>query len=101
MGTTSGWPPALKGDFNPRLCSAAESPLSVKVRLGDAAVPVSCTVRVPVAVTLTFGPRVPLSVIFPSLRESLTLVLCVEGTLIRRALGLADVEPPANDHCNA
>ena len=88
----------MKGDVNPRLCSAAESPLSVKVRLGADAVPVSWTIRVPVAFTLPLDLLTPLSFICPSLREMVTDLSFVEGTLILRALGFADVAPPLNDH---
>ncbi len=97
MGTTSGWPPALKGDTSPSLCSAPNSPLSMKVKLGDDADPESLTMRDPVALTVVFGFRTPLSFIVPLLRVRVTLVVFVRGTLITRALGLADVAPPVND----
>ena len=70
----------MKGDVNPRLCSAAESPLSVKVRVGDDADPVSSTTRVPVAVTLLSGFRMPLSFISPSLREIMAVAFRVGRT---------------------
>jgi hypothetical protein len=71
----------------------------MKVRLGDEADPESSTMRVPVAVTVAFGFRTPFSVIVPLLRVIVTVVVFVGGTLIVSALGLADVEFPANDHC--
>ena len=77
MGTTSGWPPALKGDASPSLCSAGRSPLSMKVKLGDAADPESLTMRDPVALTVVFGFRTPLSFIFPLLKVRVTLVVFV------------------------
>jgi len=53
--------------------------------------------RLPVAFTLALGLCTPLSFIVPFLRVSVTLVLLVGGTIIR-AVGLADVALPANDH---
>jgi hypothetical protein len=73
----------------------------MKVKLGDATDPESLTMRDPVAFTVVFGCRTPLSFIFPSLRVRLTLVVFVCGTLMTRAFGLADVAPPLNDHTRA
>jgi hypothetical protein len=73
----------------------------MKVRLGADAEPVSFTRRLPVAVTFAFGFRVPLSFIVPFLRVMLTVVVFVRGIAMVRALGLADLAPPANDHCRA
>lgn len=73
----------------------------MKVKLGDDTGPESLTIRVPVAVTLVFGLRTPVSFILPLVRERVTVAFFVEGTLIRRALGLADVAPLVNDHCRA
>ena len=89
----------MKGDTNPSWCSAPDSLVSVKVKLGDEAGPESLTVRVPVAVTVAFGFRTPFSFIVPLLRAIVTVVLLVGGTRIVSALGLADVALPANDHC--
>jgi hypothetical protein len=77
MGTTRWWPPALNGDTNPSLCSAGRSPLSMKVKLGDAADPESLTMRDPLARTVVFGFRTPLSFIFPLLKVRVTLVVFV------------------------
>jgi len=67
----------LKGDCNPSLCSAGLSPLSTKVKLGDDADPESLTTRVPVAVTVVFGFRTPLSLIVPLLRVRVAVVVFV------------------------
>jgi hypothetical protein len=98
MGTTRGWPPALKGETNPSFCSAVDSPVSINVKLGADADPESLTVRVPVAVTSAFGFRTPLSFRTPLLRVMVSVVLFVEGTSMLTALGLATVEPAGNDH---
>ena len=91
----------MKGDTKPSLCSAGRSPLSTKVKLGDAAGPESLTMRDPVACTLAFGFRTPRSFIFPLLKVRVTFVVFVCGTLIARAFGLAVVAPPLNDQRRA
>lgn len=73
----------------------------MKVKLGDAADPESLTMRDPVALTVVFGARTPLSFNIPLLRVRLTLVVFVCGTLMARALGRADVAPLLNDHRRA
>ncbi len=91
----------MKGDTSPSLCSAGASPLSMKVKLGDAADPESLTMRDPVALTVVFGARTPLSFNVPLLRVRAALAVFVCGTLIARALGRAEVAPPLNDHRSA
>ena len=49
----------------------------MKVKLGDAADPESLTMREPLAVTVAFGFRTPLSFIFPLLRVRVTVVVFV------------------------
>jgi hypothetical protein len=49
----------------------------VKVRLGDDGAPESLTVRLPVALTVVFGFRVPLSFSTPWLRDMVTVVVFV------------------------
>ena len=87
----------MKGDTNPSLCSARTSPLSTKIKLGDAADPASRTMRLPVAFTVPLGLCTPLSFIVPFLRVNVTVVFLVGGTIIW-ALGLADFALPAKDH---
>jgi hypothetical protein len=70
----------------------------MNVRLGDAAGPDNLTMSVPAAVTVAFPCFVPFSVILPRSREIATVVVFVAGTWMIRALGLADLAPPANDH---
>jgi len=67
----------LKGDTNPSFCSAEASPLSMKVKLRDDADPVSLTTRLPVADTVVFGFRMPVSFNVPLVRVMVTLVVVV------------------------
>ena len=72
----------------------------MKIKLGADVDPESLTMRDPAALIDVFA-RTPLSLNVPLLRVRLTLVVFVLGTLIPRALGLADVAPPLNDHRSA
>jgi hypothetical protein len=80
MGSTSGRPPASKGETKPMWCSALRSPLSMKIKLGADVDPESLTMRDPVAVTFVFGFRTPLRCIFPLFRVRVTVVFLVGGT---------------------
>ena len=91
----------MKGDTSPSLCSAGTNPFSTKIKLGDDGDPDSRTIRLPVAVTFAFGFWIPISFNFPLLKVRVTVAFFVGETLITRAVGFADVEPPANDHCRA
>jgi hypothetical protein len=99
MGTSVGIPFLSNGETRPSADSAADRPLSVKVRVGDEAEPVSATASVPSPVTVVLSGVLPRIVTIPSSREIVAWPGAPGGS-VTVPFGLA-IALPANDQRRA